>query len=93
MMTGDRCAQQEKRKRARSRDRGIKCDRERQRVIVAEINRDPGDERDPKEQIDVCSRNDRIVFARVLADVRKFARRETFDDDVCVVEMQVQHLE
>lgn len=31
-------------------------------------------------------------FARVLADVRKFARRETFEDDVCVVGMQVQHL-
>ena len=32
-------------------------------------------------------------FERVLADVRKFARRETFEDDVCVVGMQVQHLE
>src|SRR5205814_2767851 len=31
-----------------------------QRVIVAEINRDPRDERDPKEQIDVCPKNDRI---------------------------------
>ncbi len=31
-------------------------------------------------------------FARVLGDVRKFARRETFDDDVCVVGMQVQTL-
>ncbi len=31
-------------------------------------------------------------FARVIADVRKFARRDTFDDDVCVVGMQVQHL-
>jgi len=31
-------------------------------------------------------------FTRVLADIRKFARRETFDDDVCVVGMQVQHL-
>jgi serine phosphatase RsbU (regulator of sigma subunit) len=31
-------------------------------------------------------------FERVLADVRKFARRETFEDDVCVVGMQVQHL-
>jgi serine phosphatase RsbU (regulator of sigma subunit) len=31
-------------------------------------------------------------FASVLADVRSFARRETFDDDVCVVGMQVQHL-
>ena len=32
-------------------------------------------------------------FARVLADIRKFARHETFDDDVCVVGMQVQRLE
>ena len=32
-------------------------------------------------------------FARVLADVRKFARRDTFEDDVCVVGMQVQHLQ
>ena len=29
-------------------------------MIVAEINRDPGNERDPKEQIDVCPKNDRI---------------------------------
>src|ERR1700730_4411441 len=28
--------------------------------MVAEINRDPGDERDPKEQIDVRPKNDRI---------------------------------
>jgi serine phosphatase RsbU (regulator of sigma subunit) len=31
-------------------------------------------------------------FGRVLADIRKFSRSETFDDDVCVVGMQVQHL-
>jgi hypothetical protein len=60
MMTGDRRAEQEKRNGARSRDGGIQCDRKRQRVIVAEINRDPGQERDPKEQINVCPKNDRI---------------------------------
>lgn len=31
-------------------------------------------------------------FDRVLAEIREFAHRETFDDDVCVVGMQVQHL-
>jgi serine phosphatase RsbU (regulator of sigma subunit) len=31
-------------------------------------------------------------FNRVLDDVRKFSQRETFDDDVCVVGMQVQHI-
>lgn len=31
-------------------------------------------------------------FDSVLGDIRKFARRENFDDDVCVVGMQVQRL-
>jgi serine phosphatase RsbU (regulator of sigma subunit) len=31
-------------------------------------------------------------FTRVLNDIRSFSRRETFDDDVCVVGMQVEHL-
>jgi hypothetical protein len=60
MMAGDRRAQQVKRNGARSRDGGVKCDRKREGVIIAEINRDPGDERNPKEQIDVCPKNDRI---------------------------------
>ena len=30
-------------------------------------------------------------FTRVLDDVRNFSQRESFDDDVCVVGMQVQH--
>ena len=60
MMAGDRCTQQVKRNGARSGDGGIKRDRKGERVIVAEINRDPGQERDPKEQINVCPKNDRI---------------------------------
>ena len=31
-------------------------------------------------------------FGQVLADIRNFSRRETFDDDVCVVGMEVRHL-
>ncbi len=31
-------------------------------------------------------------FASVLSEIRAFARRDTFDDDVCVVGLQVQHL-
>jgi hypothetical protein len=31
-------------------------------------------------------------FARVIADARKFARRDKFDDGVCVVGMQMQPL-
>src|SRR5438132_1354927 len=60
MMTRDRCAQQKKRNGARRGDGGIKRDRKWQRVIVAEINRYPRDERDPKKQIDVCPKNERI---------------------------------
>src|SRR2546430_2656382 len=60
MMTGDRCAQYKKGNGAGSRDGGIKRNRKWQRVIVAEINRHPRDERDPEEQIDVCPKNDRI---------------------------------
>lgn len=30
-------------------------------------------------------------FARVLEDVRKFSKREAFDDDVCVVGVEVRH--
>ncbi|HEV3410161.1 MAG TPA: SpoIIE family protein phosphatase, partial [Chthoniobacterales bacterium] len=32
-------------------------------------------------------------FSRVLEEIHQFARRETFDDDVCLVGMQVQHLD
>jgi len=32
-------------------------------------------------------------FERVLRDIRQFSQRESFDDDVCVVGFQVQHLE
>ena len=60
IMTRDRFAQQEKRNGARRGDGGIKRDWKWQRVIVAEINRYPGDERDPKKQVDVCPKNDRI---------------------------------
>jgi serine phosphatase RsbU (regulator of sigma subunit) len=31
-------------------------------------------------------------FDRVLSDIRTFARRDTFDDDVCVVGMQVERV-
>ncbi len=60
MLPRDRRAQQKKRNRARDRDRGVKCDWERQCVIVTEIDRDPRYERDPKKQIDVCPQNDGI---------------------------------
>ena len=60
MMTSDRYGEQKKGNSAGGRDGSIKRDRKWQRVIVAEINRDPGDERNPKEQIDVCPKNDRI---------------------------------
>ena len=30
-------------------------------------------------------------FERVLGDIRKYAQRETFDDDVCVVGMQIRN--
>ena len=63
MMTSDRYGEQEKGNSAGSRDGSIKRDRKWQRVIVAEINRDPGNERNPKEQIDVCPKNDRIDLA------------------------------
>ena len=32
-------------------------------------------------------------FDRVLADVRKYSQRDTFADDVCVVGMQIRHIE
>jgi serine phosphatase RsbU (regulator of sigma subunit) len=32
-------------------------------------------------------------FSRVVRDVREFARRESFDDDVCVVGFQVHHID
>jgi serine phosphatase RsbU (regulator of sigma subunit) len=32
-------------------------------------------------------------FNRVLHDIREFSKRESFDDDVCVVGLQVQHIE
>lgn len=32
-------------------------------------------------------------FSRVLDDVRTFSQRESFNDDVCVVGMQVQHID
>src|SRR6202011_76017 len=60
MMTGDRCAQDIEGNGAGSGDCGIERHRKWERVIVAEINRDPGNKRDPKEQIDVCPKNDRI---------------------------------
>src|SRR5207248_11255963 len=60
MITRDRFAQEKKRNGARRGDGGIKRDWKWQRVIVAEINRYPRDERDPKKQIDVCPKNDRI---------------------------------
>ena len=59
-MTGDRGAQEEKREGARSRDGGVKRDRKGQGVIVAEINRDPRHERDPKEEVDVCPKHNGI---------------------------------
>ena len=30
-------------------------------------------------------------FDRVISDVRQFSERKSFDDDVCVVGMEVQH--
>jgi serine phosphatase RsbU (regulator of sigma subunit) len=30
-------------------------------------------------------------FDRVVSDVRQFSERKSFDDDVCVVEIEVQH--
>ena len=30
-------------------------------------------------------------FDRVINDVRRFSQRQSFDDDVCVVGMEVQH--
>jgi serine phosphatase RsbU (regulator of sigma subunit) len=32
-------------------------------------------------------------FTRVLQDIRQFSKRESFDDDVCVVGLQVQHID
>ena len=32
-------------------------------------------------------------FTRVLHDIRQFSKRESFDDDVCLVGLQVQHTE
>jgi serine phosphatase RsbU (regulator of sigma subunit) len=32
-------------------------------------------------------------FSRVVNDIRSFAQRESFADDVCVVGMQVQYIE
>src|SRR5438094_5067943 len=60
MMAGERYAEEVKRNGACHRDGGIKRYRKWERMIVAEINRDPGDERDPKKQIHVCPKKDRI---------------------------------
>ena len=38
-------------------------------MIVPEINRDPGDEREPKEQIDVGPKDDRIDAAREMDEM------------------------
>ncbi len=32
-------------------------------------------------------------FQRVLSDIKNFSKRESFDDDVCVVGVQVQHID
>jgi serine phosphatase RsbU (regulator of sigma subunit) len=32
------------------------------------------------------------IFEQVLAEIRRFTERETFDDDVCLVGMKVQHI-
>ncbi len=34
-----------------------------------------------------------VFFGRVLDDIRQFSQRESFDDDVCVVGVQVQRVE
>ena len=57
MVPADRHAQEVKGNRARRRNAGVKRDRKWQRMIVAEINGGPGDERNPKKHIDVCPKN------------------------------------
>ncbi len=34
-----------------------------------------------------------VFFEKVLEDIRRFSQRESFEDDVCVVGVQVRHLE
>src|SRR4029077_15751781 len=81
MMAGDRRAQEIERKRARSRDGCIKRDRERQRVMVAEINCDPGDKRDPKKQVHVCPKNDRIDAADEVNEIMMIDPVDRDDDE------------
>ena len=81
MMPCNGCAQHKKRNRACSGDGGIKRDRKRQRVIVAEINRDPGDEREPKEQINVCPKDDRIDAAHEMDEMMMVDPVDRDDDE------------
>src|SRR5207302_4685653 len=50
-------------------------------VIVAEINRDPWDERDPKEQIDVCPKNDRIDAGHQVNEIMMIDPVDSDDDE------------
>ena len=69
MMPRDGCAEQVERNCSSYGYSGIKRNRKWQRVIVAEINRDPWNERNPKEQIDVRPKNDRIDAAHEMDEM------------------------
>ena len=82
MLPCDACAQQSKRKsRLQSRRRHKGRDRKWQRVIVPEINRDPGDEREPKEQIDVRPKDDRIDAAHEMDEMMMVDPIDRDDDE------------
>ena len=50
-------------------------------MIVPEINRDPGDEREPKEQIDVCPKDDRIDAAHEMDEMMMVDPVDRDDDE------------
>ena len=50
-------------------------------MIVPEINRDPGDEREPKEQIDVQPKDDRIDAAHEMDEMMMVDPVDRDDDE------------
>src|SRR5437762_6269558 len=92
MITRDRFAQEKKRNGARRGDGGIKRDWKWQRVIVAEINRYPRDERDPKKQIDVCPKNDRIDPGHEVNEMMMIDPIDRNDDEAQDISEKVGHI-
>src|SRR5438874_12298418 len=91
MMAGDRCAQEVKRNGACHRDGGIKRYRKWERMIVAEINRDPGDERDPKKQIHVCQKKDRIDPGHEVNEIMMIDPVNREDDEAKYIAKKGRH--